>query len=242
MRTQGLCTLLLLSVLALIHLPAQAQYLPPTPYLSFADSPFATLDFSYLYLEDFEDGALNSPGVALDDGDVVGPGIYRDSVDGDDGVIDGFGTRGHSLYSKGVLTSFTFTFNAAILGALPTHAGIVWTDVGITWGNLGTGFAYVSVEAFDSDGVSLGTVSPYLLGDGAFDGATAEDRFFGVVHDGGISKITISIADSTDWEVDHLQYGRIRPSEYMVPEPGALALLAGMGIGSLLCLRRRRRA
>jgi len=38
---------------------------PAVPYLSFADSPFAAVDFSggYFHFEDFEDGLLNVPGV-----------------------------------------------------------------------------------------------------------------------------------------------------------------------------------
>src|SRR6185295_5549806 len=36
----------------------------PSPYLSAADSPFAGLSLGYYLLEDFEDGQLNTPGVA----------------------------------------------------------------------------------------------------------------------------------------------------------------------------------
>ena len=104
----------------------------PTPYLRASDSPFAGGSFSYFHLEDFEDGAMNTPGLSANAGIVLAPGINTDSVDGDDGVVDGFGQNGHSWFSNASTTSFTFTFNAAILGSLPTHAGLVWTDVGAT--------------------------------------------------------------------------------------------------------------
>ena len=40
-----------------------ATLLGPTPYLSFANSPFFGGAFSYFYLENFEDHLLNTPGV-----------------------------------------------------------------------------------------------------------------------------------------------------------------------------------
>ena len=59
-------------------------------YSSFADSPFFSQSFSYFYLEDFEDGALNTPGVTTHQSWYVkGPSASTDSVDADDGVVDG---------------------------------------------------------------------------------------------------------------------------------------------------------
>ena len=68
-------------------------------YLSEADSPFNGYDFDSFYLENFEDGLLNVPGVSASTGSVVGPGGATDSVDGDDGTIDGSGTSGKSYLS-----------------------------------------------------------------------------------------------------------------------------------------------
>lgn len=213
---------------------SQGAFLGPSPYLSFADSPFNGGSFSYFYLEDFEDGALNATGASsLDPAVVTSPGPLTDSVDGDDGIIDGLGNNGRSYLSGS--TSLTFQFSAAALGGfLPTHAGIVWTDVGqVNGGTLGFGAATFS--ALDGMGNLIGVFGPNALGDGTISGATAEDRFFGVIHAAGISQITISVSNSTDWEADHLQFGRV------VPEPSTLVLFAsGVGMIGLVRLRRKR--
>jgi hypothetical protein len=143
------------------------------------------------------------------------PASLTDSVDADDGAIDGSGTAGHSWYVTS--TSVTFTFDENVVGALPTHAGLVFTDVGFVL--RGTdGIGEIFVEAFDANNVSLGVIGPVTLGDGLFGGQTAEDRFFGVKHLGGIPRITASL-NSADWELDHVQYGA-------VPEPSSLLLVA----------------
>jgi hypothetical protein len=45
------------------HATAQATFQNYIPYRSFEDSPFKDLTYRYFYLEDFEDGNLNTPGV-----------------------------------------------------------------------------------------------------------------------------------------------------------------------------------
>jgi hypothetical protein len=62
-------------------------------------------------------------------GEVMGPGEFTDSVDGDDGVVDGWGTAGHSFRSRALFVSGTipqrnqvnieFEFDASALGFLP---------------------------------------------------------------------------------------------------------------------------
>jgi uncharacterized repeat protein (TIGR01451 family) len=178
---------------------AAATFLGPTPYLSKADSPFLTdLNAGNMYLEDFECGVLTVPGVALSDGTIIPPGFEGsiDSVDADDGVIDGSGLGGHSLFTGSGGTGITFTFNQTTLGAFPTKAGIVWTDGG----------GAATFEAFDSVGASLGTIVQNPIGDGSNSGETPEDRFFGVINAGGISAIKMSNT-AGGIEVDHLQYG-----------------------------------
>jgi hypothetical protein len=227
---------------ALIVAPriAAASLIGPTPYLSSADSPFASQSFSWFHVEDFEDGLFNAPGVTVSPSTaVIAVDGYTDSVDGDDGVIDGSGSDGHSLWSNFSTPYFQFDFDAATLGALPTHVGLVWTDVGqVSSGQYGT--SNVTFEAFDQFGVTLGIIGPYLLGDGSISGETAEDRFFGAINDGGISRIVIRSPTTNDWEVDDLQYGL---AAQPVPEPATAGLLlTGLGVMTTRKIRERRRA
>ncbi|USN98251.1 MAG: hypothetical protein H6810_08675 [Phycisphaeraceae bacterium] len=187
----------------------------PSEYLSAADSPWFAM--TGLVLEDFEDGVFNIPGVTASGGTVLAPGGSTDSVDGDDGAIDGSGTAGHSFYriaSDGIL----FSFNAAMLGRLPTHAGVVWTD--------GPSGGVIEFEAYDASGGLITRITG-THADSDFHGTTAEDRFYGVEHDAGIASIFITSSGSM--EVDHLQY--------IVPAPQAFGLLAAFGA---VGVRRRR--
>ena len=180
------------------------------------DSPFNGLPLNgYFFLEDFEDSMFNVPGVVVTGSGVcITPTIgtcnfvqiSTDSVDGDDGVINGWGngitgtgditnTTPHSHFATPGSVGLTYTFDDTVLCALPTHVGIVWTD----------GLGIVTFEAFDSGGSSLGTNSHIAANDG-FRGQTGEDRFYGAVDLNGISKITIS-HEAGGIEVDHLQYG-----------------------------------
>jgi hypothetical protein len=193
----------------------------PTPYLEFADSPFYGESLSYFYLEDFEDGLLNTSGVSASTGTILEPSGYTDSVDADDGVIDGSGTGGYSWFVNAGSTGVTFTFSSAELGSLPTYAGIVWTDGGSLSNT-------VTFEAFDAFNSSLGTVVASNMGDNTYTGGTAEDRFFGLTYAGGISSIKININQASGMEVDHLQYGAT-----VVPEPvsSTLFIIGGATLG-----------
>ena len=72
----------------------------PTAYSSTADSPFNTSSYEYLFFETFEDG-LNTPGVSASGGLTIGFDQFVDSVDADDGILDGIGgASGHSWYSN----------------------------------------------------------------------------------------------------------------------------------------------
>jgi hypothetical protein len=225
--------------------------LGPTPYLSFNDSPFNGLSFSVFRLEDYEGAPL--PGYTAPQGVRRPPGAVTDSVDIDDGALNGSGVGGHSWFSNGQTSFFSFTFDAAALGGrLPTHAGIVWTDVerveagpeaGQNPPTPPQGIIPVSFTAYGPDGsTQVGFIGFETLGDGNANGGTAEDRFFGAVNLAGISRIEIFVGDgglvaSTEWEVDHLQFGVANP----IPEPEQWLLMA-LGVGAVvLRLRRRRR-
>jgi hypothetical protein len=215
---------------------AAATFFGPTPYLSFADSPFKNLNLAQFYLETFEDGLLNTPGVSITSNQplgnplgVIGPSGFTDSVDADDGVIDGSGRGGHSFSSPSNqaygIFGLTVTFSAAALNGLPTYAGLVWTD--------GSDIGPTLFEAFDAAGNSLGTVGPVRIGDSSFAGTTAEDRFFGVFNAAGISRITIRDPGSNvSLEIDHFQYGLDIAA---VPESSTIALWC---IGLLLLAAR----
>jgi hypothetical protein len=209
-------------ILALASAAPADMWYGPTPYLQFSDSPFSGLAFDTFYLEDFEDGLLDTPGVTASGGYLTrsNPSYvnYVDSVDGDDGLVDGSGSTGNSWFFPVGSTGLTFTSDL-----LPTHFGVVWTD-----GNGQTTF-----EAFDVHGVSLGTIGPVGIADSSYTGGTAEDRFFGISSPDGIWKIKItnSVAGI---EVDHLQYGVVP-----VPVPGAV-LLGLLGLGAAGAKLRKR--
>ncbi len=210
-------------LLATSPLGAKTIFYGPTPYLSAADSPFDLSGLGTTFrLEDFEDGALNTPGVWVPGLEhhpdaILQPHQGADSVDADDGVIEGFG-RGRSLRAfdafcsgLGCYSSIYFKFDADVLGRYPSYAGIVATDVFIP--DSSVGFA-----AFDPNGIELGDILIEPFGDFGITGQTGEDRFVGVFSSSGISSIFINDSPGGWLEVDHLQYGVV------VPEPDSLTL------------------
>lgn len=194
-----------------------AQAVGPSPYTSAASSPWGPGLLNNFQLEDFEDRLFNAPDVTKSASTIQFGGGNTDSVDGDDGSIDGSGLTGTSLFFSGGPTGITFTFTGA---ALPTHAGMVWTD----------GSGGITFEAWDQNNVSLGTIAG-THADGGFLGSTAEDRFYSWINAGGISRINMRNSFG-GIEIDHLQYGY-----GVVPEPASIGAL---GLGMLLLARRRK--
>lgn len=175
----------------------------PIPYTSRADSPFNGVAFpSYLHFEDWEDGLVNTPGVTPSSTTVsssFGASLV-DSVDGDDGVIDGKCAKAVGNCEAGFANgTIEFTFDVVALGALPTHVGIAWTD--------GAPACDAVFEAYDTAGVLIGTKTAAAVADGVFTGTVTEDRFFSVVHAAGVKRIVVK-STAGGVEVDHLQYGR----------------------------------
>ena len=136
-------------------------------------------------------------GVLPSAGQVIHPGTdgLNDSVDEDDGVIDGSGLDGHSFFDLSGPAGITFKFDLEVFGSYPTMVGVVWTDGG----------GATSFEAFDAEGESLGGVGPVVIADESISGTTGEDHFFGTRYFGGISAIKIK-NEIGGIEVDHLQF------------------------------------
>lgn len=209
------------TMFAVVAIPATAAtVVVSNPYLSQADIPPGFYaGGSPTYLEDFEDGTLGG-GITASAGSVVGPGGLADSVDGDDGVIDGSGTDGRSWFTSQGPTGLTFTFIEPV-----TAAGLVWTDGGV---------GDITFSAFDEMGALIVTETVSGIPGNSITGQTDEDTFFGVTSAGGIGSIFIS--GNLGLEVDHVQYGMMA----VVPLPAAGVLLFG-GLAGLAAVRRRRR-
>lgn len=226
--------------------------LGPIPHLSSSSSPFSAQHrTNEFYLEDFEDGQLNTPGI-IDDYAINGhsailpPSPLTDSVDEDDGQIDGSGTAGHSLISTFItfqlsdpqvsFRHFRFTLNKDYFSSgYPNAFGFVWTD--------GSPGSTLRLRIFDVAGELVKEQRFHGLGDDANGGTTADDMFFGVLSDQGIGAVEIAsvfFGDDRSFEIDHLQYGIVVPESSSVWGM-SLALLAAMlhiRISSAACARR----
>ena len=223
----GLATLSALAVFLhfVDHVSATIAYFSVPNYRSINESPFA--GFDEFYLEDFEDGLLNTPNVSSPNGFVVSSGDVR-SVDGDDGVIDGISNGFGAFASSAPVTPFhVFYFTPDEMGRFPTYVGLVVTrEPGIDLpfdtygGRTGTDDIAISSRGFNVD--NLTSVS------GDF-GNVEFAHFVGISSTTGISGFGVSRA----LQVDHLQY-----SYAAVPEP--TVVLIG-GLSALFTYFRRRR-
>jgi hypothetical protein len=162
-------------------------------------SPFEGVAFdSYFHLENFEDGALDAAGVTTSSSTLsssFGAGLV-DSVDCDDGVVDGTCAGCDALYGNG---SLEVGFDAGVLGQLPSHVGMVWTDGGAD--------SSVTITGYDASDSVIYSESVPGIGDTSIYGTVEEDRFFGIVHYEGIKRVTV-LNSTGGVEIDHLQYGR----------------------------------
>lgn len=187
-----------LSVVALLAEPfaANATLVSPVPYRCFADYPSVRAAFSAFPLEDFENDALRESSA------IVMPGSWGNALNSGGAAMEAGGGGGDTWFASSD-ASITFTFSTALLGSLPTDAGLLWTDIGLA--NVRSGLDSVLFEAFDASHNLLGVIGPSSLGDGLFAGQTAEDRFFGVTSPGGIASIRITSLSSTERDMDQPQ-------------------------------------
>src|SRR4051812_8186344 len=203
---------------------AAVTFLGPTSYLSKADSPFPVDGSSpTFHVEDFEDGAFNSPGIVLPSlpeaqGYVLPAGQpLTNSVDSDDGTIDGMGRNGRALmstiYTNNLVNPPTYSsyvgvgFDSSQLGYLPTDVGFVWT-----YGPLNS---VVRLGVYDGNSNEIGYKIFPGIGNGN-DNDTTDDRFFGVLSSEGIGSILITTSypgDTAFFEMDHFQYGLLVPEQ-----------------------------
>lgn len=185
--------------------------LAPTPYRQASDSPFYCRPFGrYFHLENFETGKIATPGLVAPVGRATFPTFATtsvDSVDGDDGKLADGGQGACTNCNSWIHLAevgITFVFDEAILGELPSHVGLVWTD--------GAENVDVTFQAFDAAGTLITEVTQTGMGDDSQLGTAEEDRFFGVVDPRGIKRIHIRHVAPPNApsgiEVDHVQYGR----------------------------------
>lgn len=217
---------ILVSIFSL-HASAAITFHPATPYLQSGDAD-SLFDSSWpIHVEDFEDNAID-PALTLS-GEILPPFFstgstnLTDSVDGDDGTVDGNGNGGYSFFNDG--RSIMVTFASPV-----TTAGLVWTD-----GDPAS--AGVTLEAFGEDGMSLGFQDYMDLGDDMFTGETAEDRFIGASDLGGIKSLVVTnLPNGNGIEIDHIHW---QACSEPVPEPASIAMFV-MGLAALASLRRRK--
>lgn len=220
----------------------EVVFFGPTPYLSQADSPFP-VDGSHpnFYLEDFEDGELNTPGIAFNEGLplAVDPVVTSGSVDGDDGLIDGLGQQGHSLAQPFHILIFTdpgqyvfqidFTFDSAVLGELPNAFGFAWTE--------GAPNSNIQLTLFDELGNQYSQIAFTGIGDDIHNGNTDDHVFIGATAEFGIARARITSTnvggETVTLQIDHVQYGQVA-----IPEPEHLSLLGLLTFALVLCQKR----
>lgn len=214
----------------------------PTPYRSELDSPFYQgIQGGIIFLEDFEDGVLNTPFVK--DGAAPNMGInfatfFPDrnrspiaSVDGDDGVLDFEGSQGDTWVTVGpgpaieLFEYFEFEFDPNEEGQYPLFVGIVVTDVADT--SQDVEFGVYGESGSNLAGSAEFDPGPWFDPGELLRGDVETHRFIGFYAEEGIRRIW---ANNT-LQVDHLQYG------YGIPEPGVGIFSV---LSALLLLVRRR--
>jgi hypothetical protein len=229
MTTGKLDAMAKVAVLVVMHVLASVSFAnsattvfsSATPYVQRGQSAGFFNTTHPIIIEDFEDNAVH-PFIAEINGEILPPNYFSnltDSVDGDDGVLDGSGNNGRSFFSE--QRSIRIKFARPV-----PAAGLVWTDGDPL-------SASVILEAFDAAGNSLGAQDYGKLGDADITGETSEDRFLGAMNLAGIGGLLVTnTPDGSGMEIDHVQWYEF------VPEPTCFALVA-YALGCIPYFRRR---
>ena len=239
MSHKQLLAFLVLSSLLTNFCGAGITVIGPLPYRSLDDNPFdlSGLNSSF-FLEDFEDGAVNLPGLGFGGWEVAGPGSLTDSVDGDDGAIDGSGNGGHSLKVSNPLVFPTSPAQFAghlrlsaplIFGQRLINAfGFVWTDA--------LPQSFIGVDIFGASGNEGFQINGNF--DDSNNGGTAEDVFIGFISDEPFFEIDLGciVFSSNPNETNFCEFDHLQVGIQSVPEPD---LTLASFLGFVLLFRRR---
>lgn len=167
--------------------PKGVTFLAPTPYLSVSDSPFFGDGRSCHALENFQAGRATVQGFSFvgDAGAaVVSPG----------GVVDP-GITQYALSGTNSLGTIALQFHEELLGQLPNRVGFVWTR-----GYNGS----VTLKTVNARGRAASQT--FRLNSPNLPGNPADDLFFGVNSDVGISSLVVSFSPPMFCEIDHVQF------------------------------------
>jgi len=172
--------------------------LSPQNYTKLGDSGLfgaMSLDDDF-FCETFEDGTVNTPGLGIAGGAILAPGASTDSVDFDDGVLNGLGTAGRS-YKAAPGATVSVSINGTALAGLPERLAFAWTD--------GAQNSSMTLVVTTGNGLTFTrTVGPAM--DGSSNGATAEDRLVSITSSFGIASVAITTTGGAGFEIDHVQY------------------------------------
>jgi hypothetical protein len=201
-RSLALPLALPLAVLAVGSTPASAAdalaVLSTQNYVKLGDSGLfgaMSLDDEF-YCETFEDGAVNTPGLSIGGGSIFTPGPTTDSVDFDDGSLNGSGTGGWS-YKANAGATITISINQAALTGLPERLAFAWTD-----GAQNSSLTLVVTTG--TNATFTRTLGPAM--DASTNGGTAEDRLVSITSSQGIKSVAITASGGQGFEIDHVQY------------------------------------
>ena len=234
-------SLCILPVLTSLSSAATFRMWDPSPYRSQLDSPFYDgIQGGLIYLEDFEDGSLNTPfvrdpltfpqeGITLRTYNPTIAERFVASVDGDDGDLDFQGNLGDSWITLqtgfGQRSFFDFEFLPNADGQYPLFVGFVITEVADIDDD-------VDIGVYGEAGRNLASDAEFDPRDwyesGDLRGEVQTHRFIGFYAEEGIHRIR----GSNTRQVDHLQYG------YAIPEPSSISLSFFASL-TLLLIRKR---